>query len=109
MEFLARLVDLLAPPRRHRHRSCGVLAPNARLRAAVTATAGRAGTVLQELESARVAVGLSGDAARRRPASRSWALLLARIYENRPLQCSHCGCRRPRDSPAGRHSQARIR
>jgi len=25
------------------------------------------------------------------PASRSWALLLARIYENRPLQCPRCG------------------
>ncbi|HOX24177.1 MAG TPA: FlgD immunoglobulin-like domain containing protein [Candidatus Krumholzibacteria bacterium] len=29
VEFLSRLVDLLAPPRRHRHRYCGVLAPNA--------------------------------------------------------------------------------
>jgi hypothetical protein len=25
LEFLARLVDLLTPPRRHRHRYCGVL------------------------------------------------------------------------------------
>jgi hypothetical protein len=39
LEFLARLVDLLTPPRRHRHRYCGVLAPAARLRQAVIATA----------------------------------------------------------------------
>jgi len=71
-----------------------VLAPNARLRPAVTATAGPAGpagTVLQELESARAAMGLTGEATRRRPASRSRALLLAQIYENRPLQCPRCG------------------
>ena len=27
LEFLARLIDLLTPPRKHRHRYCGVLAP----------------------------------------------------------------------------------
>jgi len=36
-------------------------------------------------------MGLASREARRRPALRSWALLLARIYENRPLQCSRCG------------------
>ncbi len=91
LEFLARLVDLLTPPRKHRHRYCGVLAPAARLRPAVIATAGPAGTVLQEIEAAREAMGLCSEAARRRPASRSWALLLARIHENRPLQCPRCG------------------
>ncbi len=91
LEFLARLVDLLTPPRKHRHRYCGVLAPAARLRKAVIATAGPAGTVLQEMESAREEMGLGDEASRRRPASRSWALLLSRIHENRPLQCPHCG------------------
>ncbi len=42
--FLERVVDLLAPSRKHRHRYCGVLAPGAKLRRAVTATAGPAGT-----------------------------------------------------------------
>ena len=79
------------PPRIHKHRYCGVLAPAARLRQAVIASAGPAGTVLQEIESARGSMGLCGEAARRRPASRSWALLLARIHENRPLQCPRCG------------------
>jgi len=91
LEFLARLVDLLAPPRKHRHRYCGVLAPAARLRKAVIASAGPAGRVLREIESAREAMGLCSESARRRPASRSWALLLARIHENRPLQCPRCG------------------
>ncbi len=54
----------------------------------MTATAGPAGTVQQELAAASKAMGLSEA---KRPASRSWALLLARIYENRPLQCSRCG------------------
>jgi hypothetical protein len=49
-------VDLLTPPRKHRHRYCGGLAPAARLSRAVTATAGPAGTVLQALEAAREAV-----------------------------------------------------
>ena len=57
-----------------------------------SSSAGPAGTVLQALESAREAMGLGADApGPRRPASRSWALLLARIYENRPLQCPRCG------------------
>ena len=59
LQFLARLVDLLAPPRKHRHRYFGVLAPRARLRPVVTATAGPAGTVLQELAAASKAMGLS--------------------------------------------------
>ena len=58
LQFLARLVDLLAPPRKHRHRYFGVLAPRARLRPVVTATAGPAGTVLQELATASKAMGL---------------------------------------------------
>lgn len=40
MEFFERLATLIPPPRRHRHRYHGVLAPNAPLRAAVTAHAG---------------------------------------------------------------------
>jgi Putative transposase len=40
MEFLERLARLMPPPRRHRHRYHGVLAPNAPLRSLVTARAG---------------------------------------------------------------------
>ena len=38
-EFLDRLADLVPPPRKHRHRYHGVLAPNHKLRRAVTALA----------------------------------------------------------------------
>ena len=40
LEFLDRLAALIPPPRKHRHRYHGVLAPNSPLRPAVTAYAG---------------------------------------------------------------------
>jgi len=45
-ELLDLLSQLVTPPRLHKHRFCGVLAPNAALRAAVTSSAGLAGTLL---------------------------------------------------------------
>ncbi len=88
-------------------RYCGVLAPNAKLRRAVTASAGPAGATLQALQDARQKMGLSeaetadgstgpvADAEPRtgirRAAARCWALLLARIYECLPLRCERCG------------------
>ena len=53
----------MAPPRQRKHRYHGVLAPNAKLRAAVTATAGPAGAVLQVLEEARETMGIGEPAA----------------------------------------------
>jgi hypothetical protein len=93
----------------HKHRYCGVLAPNARLRQAVTATAGPAGATLQILEQAREKMGLaeaetadtgprplSSDESEQRSlpgriAAHCWALLLARIFEYLPLVCPRCG------------------
>ena len=49
---LDRLAQLVTPPRLHKHRYCGVLAPNAGLRKAVTASAGPAGATLQVLQDA---------------------------------------------------------
>jgi hypothetical protein len=40
LELIERLAALIPPPRRHRHRYYGVLAPNAPLRGQVTALAG---------------------------------------------------------------------
>jgi hypothetical protein len=109
LELLDRLAHLVTPPRIHKHRYCGVLAPNARLRRAVTATAGPAGATLQLLQEARQKMGIpdpepadqtpqvsevNPDAPRsavKRAAARCWALLLARIFECLPLVCPRCG------------------
>jgi len=58
IELLDLLSQLVTPPRLHKHRYCGVLAPNAALRAAVTASAEPAGATLQLLEQARASMGL---------------------------------------------------
>lgn len=80
-----RLAALLPPPRRHRHRDYGVLAPNSPLRPAVTALAAvpepvpvRADAVAEESSVSRAARYL-------------WAMLLARIYEVFPLTGPQCG------------------
>jgi len=98
--ILERLSKLVTPPRVHKHRYCGVLAPNAKLRAAVIESAGPGGATLQLLENARRQMGLDDtpdpDADKptggvRRAAARCWALLLARLYECLPLRCPQCG------------------
>jgi hypothetical protein len=62
LEFLDRIASLLTPPRLHKHRYCGVLAPNARLRRAVVATAGPAAATLQLLEESSAQMGLQENA-----------------------------------------------
>ncbi|MCP4548563.1 MAG: hypothetical protein GY835_19065, partial [bacterium] len=81
---------------------CGVLAPRAKLRRAVIASAGPAGATLQLLEEAARKMDLttadgdddgnnSGPGRIKSAVSRGWALLLARIYECLPLLCRRCG------------------
>jgi Putative transposase len=98
LELLDRLSKLITPPRIHKHRYCGVLAPNAKLRRAVIESAGPAGATLQLLTAAREQMGMGegGEEAAssnplRRAAARCWALLLVRIYECLPLLCPSCG------------------
>ncbi len=99
LELLDRLAQLITPPRIHKHRYCGVLAPNARLRQAVIESAGPAGATLQVLQEARDKMGLQevdpscmGPTDNiRRTGARCWALLLARIYECLALRCPRCG------------------
>jgi len=50
LELLDRLAKLITPPHIHKHRNCGVLAPNAWLRQAVIDSAGPAGATLQVLQ-----------------------------------------------------------
>ena len=99
LELLDRLSKLITPPRVHKHRYCGVLAPNAKLRRAVIETAGPSGATLQLLTEARDKMDLgqqdpSEDKPQgrvRQAAARCWAMLLARIYECLPLTCEKCG------------------
>ena len=87
-DFLAALARLIPPPRVHRHRYHGVLAPNAGLRERVTALATAAEPDTRE-QGGPVDDTLPTPA---QSASRSrWARLLARIYEASPLSCPDCG------------------
>ena len=106
LELIERLAALIPPPRRHRHRYYGVLAPNAPLRSAVTALAGAGAGAepAQARAEAPLAVvatpaptapsaspALAEEPIHRRAARYAWALLLARIYEVFPLLCPKCG------------------
>lgn len=104
LELIERLAALIPPPRRHRHRYFGVLAPNAPLRAAVTALAvandeaalptARSDAVpatVPDASAPNVPDELADEPAHRKAARYVWALLLARIYEVLPLVCPKCG------------------
>ena len=84
LELIERLAALIPPPRLHRHRYHGVLAPNSPLRAQVTALARQPARRLPDAAHA-------AHAPARSPARYLWALLLARIYEILPLRCTLCG------------------
>jgi len=93
LEFLDALSRLIPPPRVHRHRYHGVLAPNARLRSRVTALGREVGVETTQARGVEAAPAdqdsadrLTGAAARSR-----WAQLLAHIYEVFPLRCPECG------------------
>ena len=86
-QLLDRLAALIPPPRAHRHRYYGVLAPNAPLRAAVTALA----PVAVPTPPAPPPDPPTAEPAPARAARYAWALLLARIYEVFPLVCPLCG------------------
>jgi len=90
LELIERIAALVPPPRQHRHRYYGVLAPNAPLRAAVTALASE-GPAVQLLPSAEPSAEESAATLHRSPARYLWAMLLARIYEVFPLTCPKCG------------------
>ena len=89
-----KLAALIPPPRKHRHRYHGVLAPNAPLRQAVTAYAGlpmgdEAAASAQEAVAAEDSP--EGDLDKPSSTAYLWAMLIARIYEICPLICPQCG------------------
>jgi hypothetical protein len=97
LEFLAALSRLIPPPRVHRHRYHGVLAPNARLRERVINLDRHTGVAPGDTDSSPVltpaaaTAGVSAadlpDSPHRAAARSRWARLLARIYEVFPLTC----------------------
>jgi len=100
LELLERLSAFIPPPRIHRHRYFGVLAPNAPLRPAVTAlVCAQTQADSDRATSSSACNGADGatsepspsDEKPRRPAVYLWAMLLARIYELFPLVCARCG------------------
>ena len=92
MQLLDRLAALIPPPRRHRHRYYGVLAPNSPLREAVTALAQPTEISAASTPVVSIAPGTAPTEPTHRQAARYvWALLLARIYEVLPLLCPKCG------------------
>jgi hypothetical protein len=90
LELIERIAALVPPPRQHRHRYYGVLAPNAPLRAAVTALAPEA-VVTQPSSAVKSSGEEPFDTPHRSPARYLWAMLLARIFEAFPLTCPQCG------------------
>ena len=93
LEFIDRIAALVPPPRAHRHRYYGVLAPNASLRVAVTALAP---VPIAPSTPPADAAQTQEEPPHRAAARYLWAMLLARIYEAFPLACPFC------------HSQMRI-
>ncbi|OIQ68276.1 putative transposase [mine drainage metagenome] len=108
LELIDRIAALVPPPRTHRHRYFGVLAPNSPLRAAVTALAAPALPATAQGEPATTGEGAPGVVPlgsalptqpelanpvppKRPPAHYLWAVLIARIYEMFPLLCPNCG------------------
>jgi len=92
LALIGRIAAWVPPPRQHRHRYYGVLAPNSPLRPAVTALAPHA--LSPEGESKLAVEAAEEDppqAIGRSPARYLWAMVLARIYEAFPLTCPKCG------------------
>lgn len=86
LELIDKIAVLIPPPRAHRHRYYGVLAPNSPMRAVVTAMASMPVIVPLAVEAAN-----SEETPPRCAASHYlWAMLLARIYETLLLVCPIC-------------------
>ena len=102
LELIDRIAALVPPPRTHRYRYFGVLAPNSPMRAAVTALAAPAQQAPTQTGTGEDAAGVASQGSavqtqhepappKRSPAHYLWAVLIARIYEVFPLLCPMCG------------------
>lgn len=97
LELVDRLAALIPPPRQHRHRLFGVLAPHSPLRSAVTALAGAAVQTPVVQAPARppnppsAAAKAAEEPIHSWAARYAWALLVVRIDEIFSLLCPNCG------------------
>ena len=89
LEFIQRLGALIPPPKSHRDRHHGVLAPNAKLRGAVTALA-PAASDYNAAAAEKKAQENTVEEVWRSPARYLRAMLLARFYQSTPLVCPIC-------------------
>jgi hypothetical protein len=90
LELIDHLAALIPPPRLHRQRDHGVLAPNAPLRAAAIAV-GRDRTDDPSTPAEVAAPPAAPAPNTRSPARYLWAMLLARLLQSLPLVCPNCG------------------
>ena len=90
LELITKIAALVPSPRAHRHRTYGVLAPNASPRPVVTALAPAA------VPPAPASAATREESRHRAVARNLWARPLARIHEALPMSCPIC------------HSQVRI-
>ena len=90
LEVIQRLAALVPPPRLHRHRYHGILAPNSPLRAAVTALVQPSPSEVLAPAPIPKNPEAANSGAWRAPARYLWAMLLTRLYESMPLTCPNC-------------------
>ncbi|MGB5736582.1 MAG: transposase [Thiohalocapsa sp.] len=90
LELIDHRAALIPPPRRHRHRYHGVLAPNAPLRAAAIAFGREVAEATDSPTEVRSPPPTPASNARS-PARYLWVMLLARLFESLPLTCPNCG------------------
>jgi len=95
IEFIEKIAILVPPPRIHRHRYFGVLAPNSPYREQVTSLASQIldDGFITTTDSSQEHSTENGDASIKKSSSSHylWAILIARIYAIFPLVCPDCG------------------
>ena len=90
--LIDRIAALVPPPRVHRHRYHGVLAPNSPLRDQVTALVREvAADATRDAQASDADQTDADEQVLRSPARYLWATLIARLFEQFPLTCRYCG------------------
>ena len=102
LELIDRIAALVPPPRMHRHRYHGVLAPNSPLRDQVTALVREvAADATRDAQASDADQSDADEQVLRSPARYLWATLVARLFERFPLTCPHCCAELPSPSSIG--------